>query len=177
MVSKKMPVLAVAILAILTCLSSAPAGAYRTNNSSWNDYNFVWWSGVPNGQVSTSSNNYIRGTSWLTYCNRMSWSGYTYAYAPGATATYLSDYWSASTAGGSISFSVPPSVSVSGGSKSATWANEVGGDYNGHSYSSYPIQFTVGTWFYSINHSVSSSRRVGGTGYNGPSYQRYEWVC
>ena len=169
--------LAFAIIVLLFAVGlgfAPPASAYRVNNSTWNDYNFVWWTGVPNGQVAANSDNNLRATAWFTTCNKMSWSGWSFAYAPGSSSTYLGDYWSASGLG-SISFSVPPSVGTT--SSGATWGNSVGGDYNAHSYSSYPITFQIGTWFYSINHSVSSMRYVGGLGYNGPSFQRYEWVC
>jgi hypothetical protein len=173
----------VAVAATLTTLfvgAIAPgtADAYRSNNSNWTDNGNEAWSGLTGGYIKGSSSNSIRGTSWLTYCNLMTWKGYTKLYAPGASATTLTDYWSAGTPS-SPSFSVPAGVSVSGSTDSATWATTLSGTTQTHSYSTYPITFQVGSlsWFYSVNHTASATRRVGSTSYNGPSYKHYEWVC
>jgi hypothetical protein len=164
-------ILGVAMFA--TAVIAQPAWAYRSNNSRWTDYNYNSWG---NGYVTATSNNFIRGTSFLAYCNRMSFSGATQLSAPGSNATSLNDYFSVGTPGG-VSVSFPAGVSVGGGSKSVSWSTQQGGSTQRHDYSGYPITFTTGTWFYSVNHSVSSARLVGNTWYNGPSFTRYEWVC
>lgn len=170
------PALVGAVALGCLALAAPPASAYRSNNSRWTDYNNVAWSGLSGGYIRSNSENHLRGTSWAMYCNRMSWKGYTKLYAPGSAATTLHDYWSASTPG-NIEFSIPPGVSASGSSDSATWRTTLSGTTQTHSYSTYPIQFTTGAWFYSVNHSVSATRRVGSTTYNGPSFRRYETVC
>lgn len=163
---------------VVAGLAPDTASAYRSNNSKWTDYGNKSWSGVSGGYIKGTSSNHIRGTSWATYCNLMTWKGYTKVYAPGASATTLTDYWSAGTPS-SPSFSVPAGVSVSGSSDSATWKTTLTGSTQTHSYSTYPITFQVGalSWFYSVNHTASATRRVGTTTYNGPSYKHYEWVC
>lgn len=164
------------VLAATGTVLPTTAQAYRSNNSSWTDNDYSAWAGVSGGYVKGVSNNKLRGTGGLAYCNYMTWSGSTSVSAPGSTDTTLSDYWSVS-APGSVSVSVPAGVSVGGGGSSASWQTTVSGGSQSHIYTTYPINFKTSTWFYSINHSVSTSRRVGSNSYTGPSFKRYELVC
>ncbi len=173
---KRLIVTALIIVAVSTAGLSDSASAYRSNNSKWTDSNYLEWTGLREGFITGISNNHLRGTSWRTYCNRMSWSGTTKIYAPGSAATTLIDYWSVGTPG-DVSASVPAGVSIDAASKSATWETTIAGPRQAHSYKDYPVTFTVGYWFWSTNHTASSTRMVGSTSYRGPSFQRYEWVC